>query len=162
MIESVASEWVNAVSIIQSNCLRKQMWCAFLSTSPFCFVNWIFRASQFCFEWVFIDCSQICQYLLLSFPAECGGTIKEEPSGRILSPGYPSPYEHNLHCVWTIEAAPGSTIRSEQHSPFPLFWRLLHFGSHSLFLGTFYFPVHKALAFFHLFQWYSSLIQVAV
>uniref|UniRef100_A0A3Q1CLJ1 CUB and Sushi multiple domains 2 n=1 Tax=Amphiprion ocellaris TaxID=80972 RepID=A0A3Q1CLJ1_AMPOC len=42
--------------------------------------------------------------------AECGGTIKEEPSGRILSPGYPAPYEHNLHCMWTIEAAPGSTI----------------------------------------------------
>uniref|UniRef100_A0AAX7V0K9 CUB and Sushi multiple domains 2 n=1 Tax=Astatotilapia calliptera TaxID=8154 RepID=A0AAX7V0K9_ASTCA len=42
--------------------------------------------------------------------AECGGTIKDEPSGRILSPGYPAPYEHNLHCMWTIEAAPGSTI----------------------------------------------------
>uniref|UniRef100_A0A3B4AL78 Uncharacterized protein n=1 Tax=Periophthalmus magnuspinnatus TaxID=409849 RepID=A0A3B4AL78_9GOBI len=42
--------------------------------------------------------------------AECGGTIKEEPFGRILSPGYPAPYEHNLHCIWTIEAAPGSTI----------------------------------------------------
>uniref|UniRef100_A0A674NBB4 CUB and Sushi multiple domains 2 n=1 Tax=Takifugu rubripes TaxID=31033 RepID=A0A674NBB4_TAKRU len=42
--------------------------------------------------------------------AECGGTIKNEPSGRILSPGYPAPYEHNLHCVWTIEAPPGSTI----------------------------------------------------
>uniref|UniRef100_A0AAZ3QFV8 CUB and Sushi multiple domains 2 n=1 Tax=Oncorhynchus tshawytscha TaxID=74940 RepID=A0AAZ3QFV8_ONCTS len=42
--------------------------------------------------------------------AECGGTIKDEPTGRILSPGYPAPYEHNLHCVWSIEAAPGSTI----------------------------------------------------
>ncbi|CAJ1083788.1 CUB and sushi domain-containing protein 2 [Xyrichtys novacula] len=42
--------------------------------------------------------------------AECGGIIKDESSGRILSPGYPAPYEHNLHCVWTIEAAPGSTI----------------------------------------------------
>ncbi|XP_036410979.1 CUB and sushi domain-containing protein 2 [Megalops cyprinoides] len=42
--------------------------------------------------------------------AECGGTIKDEPTGRILSPGYPAPYDHNLHCVWTIEAAPGSTI----------------------------------------------------
>uniref|UniRef100_A0A8B9LZ55 CUB and Sushi multiple domains 2 n=1 Tax=Astyanax mexicanus TaxID=7994 RepID=A0A8B9LZ55_ASTMX len=42
--------------------------------------------------------------------AECGGMIKDDPSGRILSPGYPAPYEHNLHCVWTIEAAPGSTI----------------------------------------------------
>uniref|UniRef100_A0A671RP15 CUB and sushi domain-containing protein 2-like n=1 Tax=Sinocyclocheilus anshuiensis TaxID=1608454 RepID=A0A671RP15_9TELE len=42
--------------------------------------------------------------------AECGGTIKDEPVGRILSPGYPAPYEHNLHCVWTIEAALGSTI----------------------------------------------------
>uniref|UniRef100_A0A673BJS4 CUB and Sushi multiple domains 2 n=1 Tax=Sphaeramia orbicularis TaxID=375764 RepID=A0A673BJS4_9TELE len=34
----------------------------------------------------------------------------DEPTGRILSPGYPAPYEHNLHCIWTIEAAPGSTI----------------------------------------------------
>ncbi|KPP78874.1 CUB and sushi domain-containing protein 1-like [Scleropages formosus] len=42
--------------------------------------------------------------------AECGGVIKDEPTGRILSPGYPAPYDHNLHCVWTIEAAPGSTI----------------------------------------------------
>uniref|UniRef100_A0A8C9Y1H6 CUB and Sushi multiple domains 2 n=1 Tax=Sander lucioperca TaxID=283035 RepID=A0A8C9Y1H6_SANLU len=42
--------------------------------------------------------------------AECGGTIKGELSGRILSPGYPAPYEHNLHCLWTIEATPGSTI----------------------------------------------------
>uniref|UniRef100_A0A672MSN1 CUB and Sushi multiple domains 2 n=1 Tax=Sinocyclocheilus grahami TaxID=75366 RepID=A0A672MSN1_SINGR len=42
--------------------------------------------------------------------AECGGTIKDEPMGRILSPGYPAPYEHNLHCVWTIEATLGSTI----------------------------------------------------
>lgn len=50
------------------------------------------------------------------FSAECGGTIKNEPSGRILSPGYPAPYEHNLHCIWTIEAPPGSTIRSEQQS----------------------------------------------
>ncbi|XP_055074905.1 CUB and sushi domain-containing protein 2 [Misgurnus anguillicaudatus] len=42
--------------------------------------------------------------------AECGGTIKDELTGRILSPGYPAPYEHNLHCVWTIEAALGSTV----------------------------------------------------
>uniref|UniRef100_A0A8C5CBQ3 CUB and Sushi multiple domains 2 n=1 Tax=Gadus morhua TaxID=8049 RepID=A0A8C5CBQ3_GADMO len=42
--------------------------------------------------------------------AECGGSIKDDPSGRILSPGYPAPYEHNLHCVWTIEAPPGSTV----------------------------------------------------
>lgn len=54
------------------------------------------------------------------FSAECGGSIKNEPSGRILSPGYPAPYEHNLHCVWTIEAPPGSTIRSELQSPPPL------------------------------------------
>lgn len=63
--------------------------------------------------------------LSMPFPAECGGTIKDEPSGRILSPGYPSPYEHNLHCVWTIEAAPGSTIRSERRSPFCHFIRFL-------------------------------------
>ncbi|XP_051775015.1 CUB and sushi domain-containing protein 1 [Erpetoichthys calabaricus] len=42
--------------------------------------------------------------------AECGGRINGESSGRVLSPGYPAPYDHNLHCVWTIEADSGSTI----------------------------------------------------
>uniref|UniRef100_A0ABM5ESZ5 CUB and sushi domain-containing protein 2 isoform X2 n=1 Tax=Pogona vitticeps TaxID=103695 RepID=A0ABM5ESZ5_9SAUR len=42
--------------------------------------------------------------------AECGGSIKSETSGRVLSPGYPTPYDHNLNCVWTIEAEPGCTI----------------------------------------------------
>lgn len=57
-------------------------------------------------------------YLFLH-PAECGGTIKDEPMGRILSPGYPAPYEHNLHCVWTIEAALGSTIGWVSTLPLP-------------------------------------------
>ncbi|XP_041089827.1 CUB and sushi domain-containing protein 2-like [Polyodon spathula] len=52
--------------------------------------------------------------------AECGGQIRGETSGRILSPGYPSPYDHNLHCVWTIEADSGSTIREEPLSFFIL------------------------------------------
>ncbi|XP_043915904.1 CUB and sushi domain-containing protein 1-like [Protopterus annectens] len=43
--------------------------------------------------------------------AECGGHLKKETSGRILSPGYPAPYDHNLNCIWTIEADPGCTIR---------------------------------------------------
>ncbi|XP_042194838.1 CUB and sushi domain-containing protein 1 [Callorhinchus milii] len=47
---------------------------------------------------------------LPSCVAECGGRIIGESSGRILSPGYPAPYEHNLHCTWAIDAAPGSTI----------------------------------------------------
>ncbi|XP_061452290.1 CUB and sushi domain-containing protein 2 isoform X5 [Rhineura floridana] len=42
--------------------------------------------------------------------AECGGIIRGESSGRILSPGYPTPYDHNLNCVWTIEAEAGCTI----------------------------------------------------
>ncbi|XP_067329772.1 CUB and sushi domain-containing protein 2 isoform X5 [Anolis sagrei] len=42
--------------------------------------------------------------------AECGGSIKGETSGRILSPGYPTPYDHNLNCVWTVEAEAGCTI----------------------------------------------------
>ncbi|XP_053123530.1 CUB and sushi domain-containing protein 2 isoform X5 [Hemicordylus capensis] len=48
--------------------------------------------------------------LLPTCVAECGGTIKGESSGRILSPGYPTPYDHNLNCVWTIEAEAGCTI----------------------------------------------------
>ncbi|XP_023598845.1 CUB and sushi domain-containing protein 1-like [Trichechus manatus latirostris] len=42
--------------------------------------------------------------------AECGGQIHVATSGRILSPGYPAPYDHNLHCTWIIEADPGKTI----------------------------------------------------
>ncbi|XP_042741140.1 CUB and sushi domain-containing protein 2 [Lagopus leucura] len=42
--------------------------------------------------------------------AECGGSIKGETSGRILSPGYPTPYDHNLNCIWAIEAEAGCTI----------------------------------------------------
>nr|XP_014341913.1 PREDICTED: CUB and sushi domain-containing protein 1-like [Latimeria chalumnae] len=41
--------------------------------------------------------------------AECGGQIKSATSGRILSPGYPAPYDNNVHCTWTIEADPGKT-----------------------------------------------------
>ncbi|XP_069079880.1 CUB and sushi domain-containing protein 2 [Pleurodeles waltl] len=42
--------------------------------------------------------------------AECGGTIRGESSGRILSPGYPAPYDHNLNCIWTLEADAGCAI----------------------------------------------------
>eukprot|EP00062_Callorhinchus_milii_P009370 gi/632953198/ref/XP_007892273.1/ PREDICTED: CUB and sushi domain-containing protein 1 [Callorhinchus milii] len=42
--------------------------------------------------------------------AECGGHIKSAIAGRILSPGYPVPYDHNIHCTWKIEADPGKTI----------------------------------------------------
>ncbi|XP_041921873.1 CUB and sushi domain-containing protein 1-like [Alosa sapidissima] len=47
---------------------------------------------------------------LPSCVAECGGQIKEATSGRILSPGYPAPYDNNLHCTWSIEADAGKTI----------------------------------------------------
>lgn len=43
--------------------------------------------------------------------AECGGHITGAVSGRILSPGYPAPYDNNLHCTWTVEADTGKTIR---------------------------------------------------
>lgn len=83
--------------------------------------------------------------LSLYFSAECGGTIKDEPSGRILSPGYPAPYEHNLHCMWTIEAAPGSTIRSEQQSLVSFFF---FFCSQSSFLITLFFTGFRSI--YHL------------
>lgn len=36
--------------------------------------------------------------------------MEGEVSGQVLSPGYPAPYEHNLNCIWTIEADAGCTI----------------------------------------------------
>ncbi|KAK1891689.1 CUB and sushi domain containing protein 1, partial [Dissostichus eleginoides] len=47
---------------------------------------------------------------LPSCNAECGGHLTGAVSGRILSPGYPAPYDNNLHCTWTIEADTGKTI----------------------------------------------------
>ncbi|XP_059839979.1 CUB and sushi domain-containing protein 3 [Hypanus sabinus] len=49
-------------------------------------------------------------YPLPSCIAECGGQFKGESSGRILSPGYPFPYDNNLRCIWTIEVDPGNII----------------------------------------------------
>uniref|UniRef100_A0AAV2MBP8 Uncharacterized protein n=1 Tax=Knipowitschia caucasica TaxID=637954 RepID=A0AAV2MBP8_KNICA len=42
--------------------------------------------------------------------AECGGSFKGESTGRILSPGYPFPYDNNLRCTWTIEVASGNIV----------------------------------------------------
>uniref|UniRef100_A0A673MZM1 CUB and sushi domain-containing protein 3-like n=1 Tax=Sinocyclocheilus rhinocerous TaxID=307959 RepID=A0A673MZM1_9TELE len=42
--------------------------------------------------------------------AECGGSFKGESSGRILSPGYPFPYDNNLRCTWTFEVDSGNTV----------------------------------------------------
>uniref|UniRef100_A0AAX7VFF6 CUB and Sushi multiple domains 1 n=1 Tax=Astatotilapia calliptera TaxID=8154 RepID=A0AAX7VFF6_ASTCA len=39
---------------------------------------------------------------LPSCVAECGGHITGAVSGRILSPGYPAPYDNNLHFIWGI------------------------------------------------------------
>ncbi|ELK08597.1 CUB and sushi domain-containing protein 1, partial [Pteropus alecto] len=42
--------------------------------------------------------------------SECGGRFKGESSGRILSPGYPFPYDNNLRCMWMIEVDPGNIV----------------------------------------------------
>uniref|UniRef100_A0A671XBC1 CUB and Sushi multiple domains 3 n=1 Tax=Sparus aurata TaxID=8175 RepID=A0A671XBC1_SPAAU len=42
--------------------------------------------------------------------AECGGNFKGESTGRILSPGYPFPYDNNLRCTWTIEVSSGNIV----------------------------------------------------
>ncbi|CAO2602339.1 CUB and sushi domain-containing protein 3, partial [Lemmus lemmus] len=49
-------------------------------------------------------------YPLPSCIAECGGRFKGESSGRILSPGYPFPYDNNLRCMWMIEVDPGNIV----------------------------------------------------
>ncbi|KAI4582045.1 hypothetical protein MJG53_009570 [Ovis ammon polii x Ovis aries] len=46
----------------------------------------------------------------LVYTTECGGRFKGESSGRILSPGYPFPYDNNLRCMWMIEVDPGNIV----------------------------------------------------
>lgn len=50
-------------------------------------------------------------YVFVKPAAECGGRFKGESSGRILSPGYPFPYDNNLRCTWTIEVDSGNIVR---------------------------------------------------
>ncbi|XP_037533201.1 CUB and sushi domain-containing protein 3 [Nematolebias whitei] len=42
--------------------------------------------------------------------AECGSSFKGQSTGRILSPGYPFPYDNNLRCTWTIEVNSGNIV----------------------------------------------------
>lgn len=67
-----------------------------------------FRILQFGFYFPPVNLSFL--FLLLS-PAECGGRFKGESSGRILSPGYPFPYDNNLRCTWVIEVDSGNIVR---------------------------------------------------
>lgn len=144
---------LNAVWIIQNNCLREQMWCAFLSTSPLYFVNWIFSERArvvgfFLFVSLFLKFTNIycCRFQLSAV----------EPS-RKSPPAESCLLAILLHMSTTCTACGPSRPPLEapsglnKHSPFPLFCRLLHFGSHSLFLGTFIFPIHKASAIPPLF-----------
>ncbi|XP_038827831.1 CUB and sushi domain-containing protein 3-like [Salvelinus namaycush] len=48
--------------------------------------------------------------VLPSCIAECGGKFTGESSGRILSPGYPFPYDNNLRCTWIIEVDSGNIV----------------------------------------------------
>lgn len=59
------------------------------------------------------DCLNLLNAFSLNSPslAECGGRFKGETSGRILSPGYPFPYDNNLRCTWAIEVDSGNIIR---------------------------------------------------
>lgn len=52
-----------------------------------------------------------CYFFFQISSAECGGRFKGESSGRILSPGYPFPYDNNLRCMWMIEVDPGNIVR---------------------------------------------------
>lgn len=40
----------------------------------------------------------------------CGGTVTS-PSGSIISPHYPEPYNQNTECYWKIAVSPGSRIQ---------------------------------------------------
>ena len=91
--------------------------CAFFI--PFQHILWVFALCfhvhlyEFALSEVFMCllmfncvCVCVCMYV-----AECGGNFKGESTGRILSPGYPFPYDNNLRCTWTIEVSSGNIVR---------------------------------------------------
>ncbi|XP_077015414.1 cubilin-like [Tamandua tetradactyla] len=44
-----------------------------------------------------------------SFVSRCGGNFSD-PSGDVVSPNYPEPYDNNLDCSYTIAASPASVV----------------------------------------------------
>ncbi|KAK3106526.1 hypothetical protein FSP39_021900 [Pinctada imbricata] len=48
-------------------------------------------------------------YHAVSAGPQCGGALTT-PQGTITSPNFPSPYNHDASCVWTISVATGDTI----------------------------------------------------
>lgn len=62
-----------------------------------------------------VQCHFIFVYFFFLYAAECGGSFKGESTGRILSPGYPFPYDNNLRCTWTIEVSSGNIVRLVQN-----------------------------------------------
>lgn len=68
--------------------------------------------SWFCIVQVLYLCFNISVCVcVFVHAAECGGSFKGESTGRILSPGYPFPYDNNLRCTWTIEVNSGNIVR---------------------------------------------------
>lgn len=64
-----------------------------------------------CASLIFEDFHIYLYFFVCVHKAECGGTFKDESTGRILSPGYPFPYDNNLRCTWTIEVNSGNIVR---------------------------------------------------
>ena len=48
--------------------------------------------------------------LPLFLSAVCGGTFRNVTVGRVVSPGFPDNYSHNLTCRWVLEAAEGHRL----------------------------------------------------
>lgn len=66
--------------------------------------------------WLFLFCkdfsSDINSFTILFLSAAddgCGGTLRGQ-SGVITTPNYPSEYNNNADCTWTVLAEPGDTI----------------------------------------------------
>lgn len=75
------------------------------------FVFWEFVNRPFYTSEIWAVGHSVITCLFWCIVAECGGSFKGESSGRILSPGYPFPYDNNLRCTWAIEVDSGNTVR---------------------------------------------------
>lgn len=84
-------------------------WCNFCLGGTFYLEGQVNAGHHKALLWYLLSPSDHCPVSVPLAEGSCGGTLRGT-SSSISSPHFPSEYENNADCTWTILAEPGDTI----------------------------------------------------